>query len=87
MYKYGNPEDYLKTIEGYYSKNKLPTRKIGFIPNRDQDRFWTGYYTTDPTLKKTCKDFSRLVNLYRKVLLSIRDKPTDKNDGPLQSAE
>lgn len=39
------------------------------MPNWDQDRYWTGYYTTDPLLKKTCKDFSRLVNFYRKSLL------------------
>jgi len=39
------------------------------MPNYDQDHYWSGYYTTDPDLKKICKDFSRLVNLYRKVLL------------------
>ena len=39
------------------------------MPNYDQDHYWSGYYTTDPELKKICKDFSRLVNLYRKILL------------------
>lgn len=39
------------------------------MPNYDQDHYWSGYYTTDPDLKKICKDFSRLVNLYRKILL------------------
>lgn len=39
------------------------------MPNWDQDRYWTGYYTTDPALKKICKDFSRIVNFYRKSLL------------------
>jgi hypothetical protein len=41
------------------------------MPNWDQDRYWTGYYTTDPHLKKVCKDFSRLVNFYRKSLLML----------------
>ena len=40
------------------------------MPNWDQDRYWTGYYTTDPNLKKYCKDLSRLVNLYRKILMT-----------------
>lgn len=39
------------------------------MPNWDQDRYWTGFFTTDPQLKKICKDFSRLVNFYRKTLL------------------
>lgn len=37
------------------------------MPNFDQDHYWSGYYTTNPDLKKICKDFSRLVNLYRKI--------------------
>lgn len=37
------------------------------MPNFDQDHYWSGYYTTNPELKKVCKDFSRLVNLFRKV--------------------
>lgn len=40
------------------------------MPNWDQDRYWSGFFTTDPLLKKFCKDFSRLVNFYRKSLLS-----------------
>ena len=88
MYKYGNPSDYLKSIEQYYSKNKLPTRKFDFIPNWDQDRFWTGYYTTDPQLKKVCKDFSRLINFYRKTLLSARDRGSESsNSDVLETAE
>ena len=87
MYKYGNPEDYLLSIEKYYDNNRLPTRKYDFMPNWDQDRFWTGYYTTDPALKKACKDFSRLINLYRKALVTSRDKLPDKFDAPLKNAE
>ena len=68
-YKYGNPTDYLNLIKTYYSNNKLPTRKYDFMPNWDQDRYWNGYYTSDPNLKKICKDYSRIVNLFRKVLL------------------
>lgn len=37
------------------------------MPNYDQDHYWSGYYTTNPELKKVCKDFSRLVNLFRKI--------------------
>lgn len=69
-YKYGNPLDYLATITQYYQNKNLPTRKYDFIPNWDQDRYWVGYYTTDPSLKKACKDFSRLINFYRKALLA-----------------
>jgi hypothetical protein len=39
------------------------------MSNWDQDRYWSGYYTTDPDLKIICKDFSRLVNLYRKNMV------------------
>lgn len=70
-FKYGNPTDYLDIITKYYDKNTLPTRAYDFIPNWDQDRYWTGYYTTDPSLKKACKDFSRLVNFFRKSLLTM----------------
>ena len=37
------------------------------MPNFDQDHYWSGYYTTDPDLKKICKDYSRLVNIFRKI--------------------
>jgi hypothetical protein len=47
----------------------MPIRKEDFMPNWDQDHYWTGYYTTDPDLKKVCKDFSRLVNLFRKICI------------------
>ncbi len=70
IFKYGNPTDYLQLITKYYDLNSLPVRKYDLMPNWDQDRYWTGYYTTDPLLKKACKDFSRLVNFYRKSLLS-----------------
>ena len=69
VFKYGNPSDYLNIITNYYNKNKVPVRKYDFMPNWDQDRYWSGYYTSDPQLKKICKDFSRLVNLFRKMLL------------------
>lgn len=47
-YRYGNPSDYLNIIWTYWKNNQLPTRKYDFIPNWDQDRYWAGYYTTDP---------------------------------------
>jgi len=37
------------------------------MPNYDQDHYWSGYYTTDPELKKICKDYSRLINYCRKT--------------------
>lgn len=67
VYKYGNPSDYLSLLKTVYNQTSLPLRNFDFIPNWDQDHYWTGYYTTDPDLKKICKDFSRLVNFYRKV--------------------
>lgn len=70
-FKYGNPSDYLDTITKYYNQNTLPTRKWDLMTNWDQDRFWTGYFTTDPLLKKACKDYSRIVNFYRKSLLLL----------------
>ena len=78
-YKYGNPLDYLESVSKYYGSHRLPTRQFDFIPNWDQDRYWTGYYTTDPTLKKACKDFSRLVNFYRKVLL-VENATAEKSE-------
>ncbi len=39
------------------------------MPNFDQDHYWSGYYTTNPELKKICKDYSRLVNLFRKIYI------------------
>ena len=75
-YKYGNPTDYLTSIKEYWSIHEIPSRKYDLMPNWDQDRYWVGYYTTDPELKKVCKDFSRIVNLYRKILLKkIREYP------------
>lgn len=85
MYKYGNPTDYLNLITTYYEKNKLPTRKYDFMPNWDQDRYWSGYYTSDPQLKKNCKDFSRLINLFRKLLL--KSFPQTKVPPILKEAE
>lgn len=44
------------------------------MSNWDQDRYWTGYFTTDPELKIVCKRFSRLVNFVRKVLVKAAAK-------------
>jgi len=68
VYKYGNPSDYLDVIKDYYSMQAVPVREFDFMPNFDQDHYWSGYYTTNPDLKKICKDYSRLVNLFRKVI-------------------
>lgn len=70
-YKYGNPSDYLKLVTKYYEKSTLPKRKYDLMPNWDTGKYWSGYYTTDPALKKLCKDYSRIVNFYRKSLLSL----------------
>lgn len=77
-FKYGNPLDYLKSISKHYESSKLPVRQHDFIANWDQDRYWSGYFTTDPQLKKDCKDFSRLVNFYRKSLLFLRKYPENQ---------
>lgn len=74
QYKYGNPSDYLELVKKTYSD--VPQRKFDFMPNYDQDHYWSGYYTTDPDLKKICKDFSRLVNIYRKLFVKYaKDSP------------
>lgn len=39
------------------------------MTNWDQDRYWSGYFTTDPQLKIICKSFSRLFNLAKKNLI------------------
>ena len=74
VYKYGNPSDYLSLMKNVYDQDSLPVRSFDFMPNWDQDHYWTGYYTTDPDLKKICKDFSRLVNFYRKIFVKTSDK-------------
>lgn len=40
------------------------------MPNYDTGHYWTGYYTTDPLLKKICKDYSRLLNFYKKAVVT-----------------
>lgn len=72
-FRYGNPSDYLDIITKHYGQKTLPVRKWDLMNNWDQDRFWTGYFTTDPQLKKACKDFSRIINFYRKSLLSLNN--------------
>ncbi len=69
IFTYGNPSDYLNLLKQEYSPKDMPVRQEDFMPNWDQDHYWTGYYTTDPDLKKVCKDFSRLVNLFRKIYI------------------
>lgn len=66
VYRYGNPSDYLDVIKKFYGET-TPIREHDFMPNFDQDHYWSGYYTTNPELKKVCKDFSRLLNLFRKL--------------------
>ena len=75
-FKYGNPTDYLDSIKSVYNESNLPTREYDLLANYDQDHYWTGFYTSNPDLKRICKDFSRIVNLYRKVMvLSGRESP------------
>lgn len=38
------------------------------MPNWDQDRYWSGYYTTDPLSKKKCRDTSRILHFHKKAL-------------------
>lgn len=38
------------------------------MPDWDQDRYWVGYYTTDPLTKKVCRDTSRTLHFYKKAL-------------------
>jgi hypothetical protein len=49
------------------SDSNVAIRENDFLPNFDQDHYWSGYYTTNPELKIVCKDFSRLLNLFRKL--------------------
>lgn len=76
-YKYGNPSDYMVKFNQFYARHELPVRKWDFMPNWDQGHYWTGYFTTEPDLKKLCKDFSRLLNLYRKIFLKYYDPKAD----------
>jgi hypothetical protein len=69
-YKWGNPSDYFKWAKE--STAEVPVRASDFMPNYDQDHYWSGYYTTNPELKIICKDFSRLLNLFRKTYTKYR---------------
>lgn len=70
-YKYGNPTDYMTKVKEYWKKHPVKTREFDFIPDWDQDRYWTGYYTTDPLSKKACRDSSRILHFYKKALLHL----------------
>jgi len=69
-YKWGNPSDYFKWTNN--SKAEVPVRASDFMPNYDQDHYWSGYYTSNPELKIICKDFSRILNLFRKIYTKYR---------------
>lgn len=56
-------------LQEHFKSNKLESRDYDMIPNWDYGNYWTGYYTTDPALKKMCKDYSRLINLYKKLIV------------------
>jgi hypothetical protein len=59
----------MNRLKGYYQENNLPIRYYDLMPDWDAGRYWSGYYTTDPVLKKVCKDSSRLLNFYKKAIL------------------
>ena len=44
------------------------------MPIWDYDSFlyWTGYYTTNPFIKKIIKDFSRLLQIFKKSTLLLQ---------------
>jgi hypothetical protein len=69
-YKYGSPSEFVNLLKELQTlKENITTREFDFLPNFDQDHYWSGYYTTDPQLKKICKDYSRLINLFRKIYI------------------
>lgn len=69
-YHYGNPTEYMKRLQEYFkSEAKLQNRYYDLMPDWDAGRYWSGYFTTDPLLKKVCKDYSRLLNFYKKSLV------------------
>ena len=67
-YHYGNPSEYMDKIKQYWKSHPITTRENDFMPDWDQDRYWTGYYTTDPQLKKKCRDSSRMLNFYKRAI-------------------
>lgn len=49
----------------------MKSREFDFMPDWDQDRYWAGYYTTDPLSKKACRDSSRTLHFYKKALVNL----------------
>lgn len=39
------------------------------MPDWDQDRYWAGYFTTDPVIKKKCRDTSRIMHFYKRAIV------------------
>ena len=39
------------------------------MPNWDQGYYWSGYFTTGPSLKKIVRDGGRLLNSFRKLIV------------------
>lgn len=68
-YHYGNPSEYMELLQKHFKQNKLQSRYFDLMPDYDAGRYWSGYFTTDPLLKKVCKDYSRLLNFYKKSLI------------------
>lgn len=48
---------------------KFPKYQDDFLPYWHRDRYWNGFYTINPHLKKDSKDFSRLLDFYKKMIL------------------
>ena len=78
VFKWGNPTEYFDWIKKE-PESKIPVREGDLLPNYDQDHYWTGYYTSNPQLKIVCKDFSRMVNLFRKIYTKYRMKGGAEN--------
>lgn len=57
-------------IKDYWSQHPVKSREHDFMPDWDQDRYWVGYYTTDPLTKKVCRDSSRTLHFYKKALVN-----------------
>ncbi|EGC28973.1 hypothetical protein DICPUDRAFT_99980 [Dictyostelium purpureum] len=82
--RYGTVSDYFKQLKSEILNEKLQLTEIDkdFFPYAtDYDEYWTGYFTTRPTMKKQIREFSKLLRFTESIYsLLMLDNKYNQND-------